>query len=378
MENKKIAIIENTGKDFFISRIRLANFLKRKGCLVTAIVPNDGFAKKIKENGFEVIVVGKNIRGKGILNKLKFATDFYQIIKVKDFDIVHCFRMQPNIIGGFIGGILRLNVYNHITGLGILFSKNTFKYIVQKNIVKLFYQLNNKIFKTKYIFQNKEDLIDLGIKENFKIIKGSSVNEEHFFQKNLEKRIFLKKLNLDEKKMTILFVSRLLKLKGLDVLVKALELANKSFDNKFQLLVVGWIDEQNEDSHTQEDIEHFNKISFIHFLGERKDVSDLINISDVCALPTRYREGTPRFLLEAMACAKPIITTNMPGCNHLIDNENQNGFLIERNDPFELSEVLFSLSQSDLITFGNNSRKLYFQKFSEEIVYNSIFDFYNQ
>ena len=94
----KIAIIENSGKDFFTSRIRLANFLKQKGFNIIAIVPNDGFANKINDAGFEVLVVGEKIRGRGVLNQIKFAADFYKILKNNDFDVVHCFRMQPNII----------------------------------------------------------------------------------------------------------------------------------------------------------------------------------------------------------------------------------------------------------------------------------------
>ena len=105
--------------------------------------------------------------------------------------------------------------------------------------------------------------------------------------------------------------------------MKALKLANESLDNYFQLIVVGWIDKQNFDSHTQKEIDLLNENNFVHFLGERKDISDLINASDICVLPSTYREGIPRFLLEAMACSKPIITTNMPGCNQLIDKKNE-------------------------------------------------------
>lgn len=374
----KILIIENSGKDFFLTRIRLANFLKEKGSNISVIVPKDGFEDKIREARFEVFVVGEKIRGRGILNQLKFAFDLYKIIKNNDFDVIHCFRMQPNIIGGFIGGILGLNVYNHITGLGILFSKNSFKYIVQKEFVKFCYRFNNKIFKTKYIFQNKEDIVDLGIKDNFEVIKGSAVNEDLFFPKTVDRTIFFRKLNLDLKKKTILFVSRLIKSKGLDILVNALKIANESKDNNFQLLVVGWVDEDNLDSHTYEDLELFQKNDFVFFLGERRDISFIINCSDICILPTSYREGTPRFLLESMACGKPIITTNMPGCNHLIDDKNQNGFLIEKNDFLGLSKAIIRISNSNLVTLGENSFKLYHNEFSEKIVYNSIFSFYHK
>ena len=80
-------------------------------------MPNDSFVTKIKDAGFEVIVVGKNIRGKGVLNKIKFTLDFYKINKNNDFDVVHCFRMQPNIIGGFVGGVFSFKVNKHITCL---------------------------------------------------------------------------------------------------------------------------------------------------------------------------------------------------------------------------------------------------------------------
>lgn len=372
----KIVIIENSSQDFFKSRIRLANFLKEKGCTVTAIVPNDGFVDEIKDCGVDLFVVGKNIRGKGIINQLKFAIDIYKILKTNDFDIVHCFRMQPNIIGGFIGGILSLNVYNHITGLGILFTKNSFRYRLQNRFIKFCYKFNSNVFKTKFIFQNKEDVVELGIKQRFKIIRGSSVNEDLFFPKKIVKSNFFQKLSIDAGKITVLFVSRLIKSKGLGVLVNALKIANKSFDNNFQLIVVGWIDKQNLDSHTPNEIDLFNKNDFVHFLGERKDISDLINASDICVLPSSYREGIPRFLLEAMACSKPIITTNMPGCNLLIDRKNENGILIEKNDYLALSDAFIQLSNSDLVALGKNSLKLYKRNFSEEIVHSSIYNYY--
>jgi glycosyltransferase involved in cell wall biosynthesis len=66
----------------------------------------------------------------------------------------------------------------------------------------------------------------------------------------------------------------------------------------------------------------------IKFLGKQSDIPEIISLADVSILPTYYREGTPRFLLESMAMKKPIITTKMPGCDHLIHN-NENGILIE-------------------------------------------------
>lgn len=368
----KVAIIENSGKDFYISRIRLAKFLKTKGCFITCIVPNDGFANKIKNAGFEVLVVGQNIRGKGVSNQLKFSYDLYKILKNNDFDVVHCFRMQPNIIGGFIGGLLGLNVYNHITGLGILFTKTSFKFRLQKYFVKFCYKFNNLVFKTKYIFQNEDDVVDLDINRNFKVVKGSAVNEDVFYpNREIKNNSLNKYINSDFK--TVLFVSRLVKSKGLNILFKSIKGLNHTNKFKIKLLVVGWIDPQNIDSHSQEEIDFYNEHDFVHILGERKDICDLITISDVCILPTSYREGTPRFMLESMACAKPIITTDRPGCSHLI---NKNGVLVKPNSIDDLNKAISYVMRSDKEQLGKHSWSHYHQNFSENIVYNSIYDFY--
>ena len=80
---KRIALIENTGKDFFKARMRLAKYLKNNGFEITVIIPNDGYLTKIEEANFKVIPVGKIIRGKGISNQIKFAVDLYKILKKK-------------------------------------------------------------------------------------------------------------------------------------------------------------------------------------------------------------------------------------------------------------------------------------------------------
>ena len=92
--------------------------------------------------------------------------------------------------------------------------------------------------------------------------------------------------------------------------------------------------------------------------------------SDICVLPTTYREGTPRFLLQAMASAKPIITTNMPGCNQLVDENDPNGFLFDSSDISELSNIIRNLEKYDLKKMGENSVKKYKKEFSEKIVFN--------
>ena len=105
-------------------------------------------------------------------------------------------------------------------------------------------------------------------------------------------------------------------------------------------------------------------------------MNKLIAISDIAILPTYYREGTPRFLLESMAMGKPIITTDMPGCNHLVP-KGTNGFLIPPKNIDSITKAMINALDTDLNELGRNSHTLYHEKFSEEVVYSALFSLYN-
>ena len=73
---------------------------------------------------------------------------------------------------------------------------------------------------------------------------------------------------------------------------------------------------------------------------------------------------------------KPIITTDMPGCNHLIDKENMNGFLIKPRNVEAIQKAIVEVLKSDIDVLGKNSQKLYKEKFSEDKVYSSLLNIY--
>jgi glycosyltransferase involved in cell wall biosynthesis len=176
---------------------------------------------------------------------------------------------------------------------------------------------------------------------------------------------------------TLIFVSRLLKQKGLDDLVNAVNDINKEADKKINLMIVGWIDPSNPDSFSEEEITAFTKLPNVAYLGKRNDIDQLIAMADAAVLPTFYREGTPRFLLEAMAMAKPILTTDMPGCNHLVKNK-QNGVLVEPRNKEAIVEGLRFLLKADTKQLGVNSEKIYKTEFSEHVVYNNLLSSYKK
>ena len=148
--------------------------------------------------------------------------------------------------------------------------------------------------------------------------------------------------------------------------------------NKIQLLIVGWFDENNESSLNQNSLNDLIQgYDNIKFLGKQNDIPEIISLIDVSILPTYYREGTPRFLLESMVMKKPIITTKMPGCDHLIDN-NENGILIEPRSINAIEKSINFICKKELKTMGEASYKIYKSDFSEKIVYDSLIDIYKK
>ncbi|HEU4789729.1 MAG TPA: glycosyltransferase, partial [Flavobacterium sp.] len=177
----KIALVENFGSDFVGARLRYALFLKENGIEVTAIIPNDGHRKIIEEQGIRVMEVGANIRGNGIVNKINYAIKLRSILKNENFDLVHFYRLQPNIIGTFVAGIsTKSKIVNHVTGLGVAFTNKKSKNLILQFVIKFLYRFNSYLFSPYTIYQNKQDALDLGVHKKSICIEGSAVNESKF------------------------------------------------------------------------------------------------------------------------------------------------------------------------------------------------------
>lgn len=377
----KIALIENKSSEFYNSRLRYAQFLKEKGHDVTAIIPDDEFHQKIAETGISVISLGFDVRQRSLKTVRAYYIALKRIFQIEKFDVLHFYRLQPNLLGTRVAYYHSRDskIINHITGLGLAFAQDSFKYKILRQITKMGYQLNDSKFNARLIFQNEEDKIELGNRSSYAVVTGSAVNEDRFHPMAKAPDTLLEeletKVQIAPNRINILFVSRLVKIKGLGYLVEAVKKYNQFAVQKINLLAAGWIDTQNPDSFTEKDIEKFSQVEGVHFLGKRSDIPELLAFSDIAVLPTFYREGTPRFMLEAMAMKKPIITTDMPGCNHLIPAD-KNGKLIQPRSVEEIVNALRWMGQKNLDELGEESYRIYQEQFSEQVVYNQLMGLY--
>jgi glycosyltransferase involved in cell wall biosynthesis len=122
---------------------------------------------------------------------------------------------------------------------------------------------------------------------------------------------------------------------------------------------------------SKEQIEQDEHMGYIKYRGFTNDMTNVYSEKGlVITLPTFYGEGMNRSLMEACACGKPIITTNIPGCKETVDDK-QNGYLIPTHNSDALAEAMIryiELSNEEKENYSKHSRKIALERFNIQTV----------
>lgn len=162
--------------------------------------------------------------------------------------------------------------------------------------------------------------------------------------------------------VTFLLAARLLREKGIVVYAKAARLVKQKHPNT-RFILVGSLD-TNPSALSRAEIESWVQDGILEWPGRVPDVRDWLAKASVFVLPSYYREGVPRSTQEAMAMARPVITTDAPGCRDTaIDGEN--GFLVPVRDPESLAAAMerFILQPELIEQMGQASRRIAEERF---------------
>lgn len=359
--SKTIAIVINTSWNIYNFRLGLLKALQKKGYKIVVIAPQDNYSEKLEELGFEFHSISINKQGKNPVEDLRLVYDFYRLYKQVNPHVVLHYTIKPNIYGTIAAShILNIPTINNIAGLGTLFVKQN----IITQIVKFLYRFSQNKAKTIF-FQNSDDLKlftleKLVDKNKCDVLPGSGINTE-IFQPQEQKR--------EDDVFKFLLISRMLWEKGIGEYVEAAKIIKHKFKNvDFQLL--GFLDVENPSAITRKQINTWIDEDLVNYLGTSDNVKEHISKADCIVLPSFYREGTPRVLLESASMAKPIITTDNIGCKDVVD-DNINGFLCEAKNSQDLAdkmEMMINLSEEDRKVMGQKGRKKIINQFDEKIV----------
>ena len=346
-------------------RLNLIHKLQEAGYDVIAIAPYDEYSDRLAIEGVQHISVNIDNKGTSPLEDLKLIKDLYAIYKEIKPDIILQYTIKPNIYGSIAARLADIPVINNITGLGTVFLNEGFLQKITKILYKISFKRVEKIF-----FQNSYDkqlFFDNDLVDKLKVdlLPGSGIDTKKFIpQTDVQ----------ENNKFIFLLIARIIRDKGIIEYVEASKLLNTKYNNvEFQLL--GQLGTINKSAINKEEVENWQNKGIINYLDSVDDVRSYIAQVDCIVLPS-YREGTSKTLLEAASMAKPIITTDVPGCNNIV-SDGVNGLLCKVKDSVDLAakmEIMINLSEDERETMGKNGREKMIDEFEEEIVIQKYLD----
>lgn len=352
----------------------------------------------LQENGFRVIAVGSapqpKIEAEGFayhlypleralapLADMRALRALRRIIASEQPAIVHAFDTKPGfLVPMAMIGLKGPAALRTITGMGAIFSEDT----ARNRILRMIYRLLHLLARARVdftVFQNTTDMAyfrqkNLVRKDGFALIRGSGVPIPDWGAQAADVRSEMRKsLGVAQGDFVFLMVARLVRQKGVaDALAAAKSVLPQHANARFIFVGPSGVNEPDG-----VDVGDFDDSSGqILYLGRRSDVAKLLLVCDVFVLPTKYREGVPRALLEALATERPAIVSDMPGCADPILEVNA-GWVVPTGDVGALTKAMaeaIGRPKKELQSMGQRGKAEIAQNYALEIVVSQILDVY--
>lgn len=362
---RKIAFIASYPQSLLNFRLALMQSFIARGYRVIALAPaDDAVAKELATYNIDYFPVPMQRNGLNPFADAKLVAALIRILSSERPDAVFSYTIKPVIYGSIAAKLAGIkSIYSMITGTGYIFIdvdlKSKVVGLIARNLFKFALRFNSLVYFQN--IDNRDFFQEMGIiakSAPTAIINGSGVDCDAFLPVAYPEQ------------MSFLMIARFLYDKGIREFIQAARITKAKHPQiKFQL--VGWID-TNPNSITQAELDEWVHEGIVEYLGKLSDVREAIKNASVYVLPS-YHEGTPRTVLEAMAMARPIITTDAAGCKETVIN-NKNGFLVPVKSVQELVNAIeyFIKSPEMIPVMGQMSRDLALEKYDVNKVNDSI------
>jgi len=287
-------------------------------------------------------------------------------------DIIHFISLKPILLGGLAALFVpKAATVHHLTGLGYLADGNSLKAKIMRNISFRMLGLYLRRSKSWFITENSDDLAfarQYGAPENNRtsMFGGAGVDPDHFTEMP----------PAPDEKVHAGYVGRMIWSKGVDILVSAKEVLQNRGTN-LQLDMYGTPDTANPRALQLKTMEQWNTRPGVKWHGPIKDVRDVWQHCEIAIVPTRTREGMPRAMLEAAACGRALIVTDVPGCREFV-RDGIEGLIVPPDDESALADAMEKLVlDSDLRKrMGQAARQRILGGYTESHVKKDVLEIY--
>lgn len=357
---------------FCSHRLPIARAARDAGAEVVVATRVGAHADVIAKEGFRVVPLGWR---RGSYWPPAECDAIEEIVKVyarERPDLVHHVALKPVIYGSIAAAVTQVpHVVNALTGLGALFIGSSKRTKALGVLVRLALKplLNND--GVRVILQNNDDrefLESFGMlrRDRVALIRGSGVDVKRFRPKPEPSGV-----------PVALLVGRMLRDKGVLDFVEAARML-KQRGIPVRMLLAGPTDPDNPAAIKEATLRQWQDEGVVQWLGPVSDVAALWGQAHIAVLPS-YREGLPKALLEAAACGRPMVATDVPGCREIVRPE-QTGLLVPPREPIALSQAIARLAGDRKLRrrLGARARTVAETEFADEVVVRDTLALYRE
>jgi glycosyltransferase involved in cell wall biosynthesis len=355
---------------FWSHRLDLGRAAAQAGFDVSIATRVTNHGERVQREGFRLSPISLFRRSRNPFAELAAVLELVRLYRRERPEIVHHVAMKPILYGSLAAWITGVPVVvNAFAGLGYAFTDETRRRSIEHRYLRRALKLLLRLSKSVVIFQNKDDrdlLFEEGVieLEHTRIIPGSGVDTKTF------------DLRLSDTECpVVMLASRMLWDKGIGEFVEA----SRRLKQKgvfARCVLVGRCDEHNPAAIDPMQIHRWVEEGVVEWWEHRDEMSSTLASATIVVLPS-YREGLPKVLLEAAACGKPLIATDVPGCRDIVTHRI-NGLLVPARDPAALADAIDSLLRDSSLraAMGVAGREVVLRAFSVEKVAGQVVDLY--
>ena len=336
----KLLFVVNVDWFFLSHRLPIALYAMQQGYQVHIATGLTDKQDELERHGLVVHPLVLERSSAGLGNAGRTMVQLWKIFRTVQPDVVHLVTIKPVLLGGIVARLVGVSsVVAAVSGLGFVFTARGARATVRRWLVGALYRLALGHRNVKVIFQNADDLSSLGKvaslpDANVTMIRGSGVDLARYVHVPLPGGV-----------PVVTMAARLLADKGVLEFVQAARLLrHRGCSARFVL--VGTVDTGNPSSFKDSDISAWELDGVVEWWGHRTDMPQVLAESQVVVLPS-YREGLPKVLIEAAACGRAVVTTDVPGCRDAID-PGVTGVLVPVRDVVALADAIEDLVNNPL------------------------------
>jgi glycosyltransferase involved in cell wall biosynthesis len=372
----KFVFYANTDWYLYNFRLSTAQRLQADGHEVVMLSPPGPFGGRFAARGFRWITLPMD---RASLNPLREAMTLRHLVRIlrrEKPDLLHNFTVKCAVYGGAAARIAGVPAtVNAVAGMGYVFTSNELKARCLRPMVQALMRGTLDHRRSLLILQNPDDAeifrrSRLVARDRIHVIRSSGVDTSRFRPSSMSGR---------DGRLRVLLAARLLWEKGIGEYVEAARLL-KAQGRDIEFVLAGAPDPGNPRSVSDEQVRRWAEEGVITWLGHVEDMPALLSTIDVMALPSYYREGVPKSLIEGAAAGLALITTDQPGCREVVTRHGTDGLVVPPRNASALAALVARLDDDRelLARLGAKAREKALGEFDERAVIQRTLDVYER